>query len=192
MKILLTVVGLSLGHALFAEQIVVFSKGEFAVLDSGKKAPAPKDPIKAAFLATVESDLAHPSAFVSPFELSAPPDWGKTISGASGKIKFHENFHGGYFVRVYLEGLTPNHRYILTLNGNPKLAGNNRLVDAVPGLPAERYFDFFVSTTNAHGRYDATFAIALLPGPYDVRFYVKDTTDFKIVLYHDYFKFAVE
>jgi len=25
-----------------------------------------------------------------------------------------------------------------------------------------------------------------------VRFYVKDTADFKIVLYHDYFKFAVE
>jgi hypothetical protein len=42
------------------------------------------------------------------------------------------------------------------------------------------------------GEYMATFAIALPKGPYDVRFYVKDTDDFKIVLYHDFFRFAVE
>jgi hypothetical protein len=95
-------------------------------------------------------------------------------------------------VRVTLKGLAPEHRYILTLDGNPKLAGNDRLADAVPGLPTERYMDFFTATTDARGRYTAAFAIALRPGPYDVRFYVKDTDDFKIVLYHDYFKFSVK
>jgi len=34
--------------------------------------------------------------------------------------------------------------------------------------------------------------VALPPGPYDVRFYVKDTSDFKIVLYHDFFPFGVQ
>jgi hypothetical protein len=192
MKPFLFFAGLLLGHTLFAEQIVVFAKGDFVVLDSTKPAPAPTVPAKSAFLATVKADLTHPAAFAAPFALSAPPEWGKTVPGASGKIEFHDKFRGGFFVHVTLEGLAPDHRYILTLNGNPKLAGNDRLVDAVPGLATERYFDFLTATTDEHGSYQATFAIALLAGPYDVRFYVKDTDDFKIVLYHDYFKFTVE
>ena len=33
----------------------------------------------------------------------------------------------------------------------------------------------------------------MLPaGEYEVRFFVKDRTDYKIVLYHDFFKFTVE
>jgi hypothetical protein len=95
-------------------------------------------------------------------------------------------------VRVALEGLLPDHPYILTLNGNPKLAGNANLIDSVPGGGPERYFDFQTVTTDARGSYLATFAIALPAGPYDVRFYVKDTSDFKIVLYHDFFPFGVE
>lgn len=192
MKKFLLIAGLLWSHCLFADQLVVFSKGEVVGLDSGKIIPTPTTPAKAAFLATVKADLAHPAPFAEPFKLSAPPEWGKTVSGASGQIEFHDSFAGGFFVQVRLNGLAPDHRYILTLNGNPKLAGNERLADPVPGLPAERYFDFFTATTNARGDYEATFAVALRPGPYDVRFYVKDTGDFKIVLYHDYFKFTVQ
>lgn len=192
MKSLVLLTCLLLCPILSAHQIVVYAKGDYAVLDSGPTVPVPKEPRQVEFLAACRADLAHPAPFAPPFALIAPPDWGKTIPGAAGKIDFHDKFHGGFFVRVALEGLAPKHRYILTLNGNPKLAGNDRLVDPVPGLEAERYFDFLTVTTDAEGRYAATFGIALLPGPYDVRFYVKDTADFKIVLYHDYFKFVVE
>jgi hypothetical protein len=34
--------------------------------------------------------------------------------------------------------------------------------------------------------------VAFPPGPYDVRFDVKDTSDFKIVLYHGFFPFGVQ
>ena len=47
-------------------------------------------------------------------------------------------------------------------------------------------------TTGANGQYDATIGIRLPAGPYEVRFYVKDTADFKIILYRDFFKFQVD
>lgn len=180
------------GPSLFAEQTVVFAKGETMTLGKGGSPSLPKEPAKRAFFTAARSDFEHPVAYASPLLLIAPPEWGKTIPGAKGQIEFHPEFIAGFLVRVTLDGLAPVHRYILTLNGNPNLAGNDRLSDAVPGLPAERYMDFFTATTDAHGRYAATFAIALSPGPYDVRFYVKDTDDFKIALYHDYFKFSVK
>ena len=193
MKKLLLLPGLLLASAgLFAQQIAVFAKGEFSVLDSGTVTPAPKDQAKAAFLAAYQADLARPAAFAAPLALSAPPEWGRTVAGAAGTIQFHGAFPGGFVVRVALEGLVPGHKYILCLNGNPALAGNDLLVDAVPNNGKERYFDFLTAATNAAGRYQATFGLALPASPYDVRFYVKDTDDFKIVLYHDYFKFAVK
>ncbi len=190
--LLLALVLASIYSSLFAEKIVVFAKGEAMTLDNGPSPSLPKAPAKRTFLAAAKSDFDHPAAFGSPLPLIAPPEWGKTVPNAKGQIEFHPEFATGFIVRLTLEGLIPGHRYILTLNGNPKLAGNDRLTDAVPGLPAERYMDFFTATTDAHGSYEATFAIALRPGPYDVRFYVKDTDDFKIVLYHDYFKFSAK
>jgi len=178
--------------SLGAQSFIIYSKGDYSPVDPTTPATKPVDHFRAAFLAAVQAELAHPIAFETGMTLIAPPDWGRTVPGAAGKIAFHESYRGGFFVHVVLDGLAKDRRYILTLNGNPKLAGNDRLVDAVPGLPAERYFDFLTITTDDHGHFEATFGIALLPGPYDVRFYVKDTVDFKIVLYHDYFRFTVE
>ncbi len=192
MKTLLLLVGLLFSTSLWAQQIVVFAKGDTLTLDAKGTAPTPKEPAKAAFLASYQTDLTHPSAFAPIIPLIAPPEWGKAIPGAAGSLKFHDKFQGGLFVHVVLTDLVPHHLYILTLNGKPELAGNERLVDLVPGMDKERFFDFHKITTDAHGRYEATYGIALLPGPYHVRFYVKDTDDFKIVLYHDYFKFGVE
>jgi hypothetical protein len=193
MKTLLFLAGLLAASSLAAREIVVFAKGESRQLDSPEpSAAAPADPGKAAFLSAFQSDLAHPAAFAAPEPLSAPPAWGKTVAGAAGSIQYHGSFAGGFVVRVALHGLAPGHRYILTLNGNPDLPGNGRLVDPVPGNPKERYFDFLTATTDPTGRYDATFGIVLAAGPYGVRFYVKDTDDFKIILYHDYFNFSVQ
>ncbi len=192
MNKLLFLAGLLLGGTLGAGQIVVFGKEDVLTLDSGAAVAAPKDPAKARFLAACQAELAHPTASPTRFTLSAPPEWGKRVSGGGGVIEFRDAFPGGFFVRLTLTGLAPKHRYILTLNGNPALAGNDRLADPVPGNAKERYLDFLTVTTDGDGRYEATFGIALAAGPYHVRFYVKDTDDFKIVLFHDYFKFAVE
>ena len=181
---------LQLGSVVPAQHVIVFGKGDSVVLQPST--PSPETPAKAAFYREFKADLEHPAVFEAPLELTAFPQWGRLVPGASGGIQFHGSFRGGLAVRVALEGLLPDHPYILTLNGNPKLAGNANLVDSVPGNEQEKYFDFQTVTTDSRGSYLATFGIALPAGPYDVRFYVKDTADFKIVLYHDFFRFGVE
>jgi hypothetical protein len=87
--------------------------------------------------------------------------------------------------------LIPDHGYLSTLNGNPKLAGNNLLPDTVPNFNIEKYYDFLSIKTDSQGKYHAMIAVYLKQGDYHVRFYIKDIDHFKIVLYHDYFKFNV-
>lgn len=189
MRLLLILICFLTGTALFAGDIVVFAKGDSLALGTG---PDPADPAKATFLAAFKADLAHPAAFEGPFQLVELPDFGRKVPDATGEIQYHASFPGGFVVRARLEGLLPNHRYILTLNGNPERQGNDKLTEHVPQNTREKYYDFLTITTGADGRYEARFGIRLPPGPYDLRFYVKDTTDFKIVLYHDFFKFTVE
>jgi len=193
MKHLLCLLGfLVIGTALHGAAIIVYAKGESAMVDAIAAPAKPADPAKAAFLAAFQADLMHPAAWADPIKLTDFPIYGRDVPGADGMIEFHDSFAGGFVVKIALMGLLPSHNYILTLNGNPERAGNDRLVDPVPGNKAEKYFDFQTVMTDAMGQYMATFAIALPKGPYDVRFYVKDTDDFKIVLYHDFFEFAVE
>lgn len=193
MKKLLLAGLLLLGPGLSAQSIVVYAKGDFTLLDqTGAPPPKPADPVRAAFLTAFLDDLAQPPAFLAPTKLAAPPEWGRVVRGADGVIQFHDSFPGGFVVKVALHGLVPNHRYILTLNGNPERAGNNRLIDVVPHNEKERYYDFLTATADAQGSYQATFGIFLPVGPYDVRFYVKDTADFKIILFRDFFKFMVK
>lgn len=93
---------------------------------------------------------------------------------------------------MQLHDLRPNHAYILTLNGNPEKAGNTLLPTPVPGNEREKCHDFLDFETDAAGRYDGELGVFLRPGAYDARIYVKDTADFKIVLYRDFFKFTVD
>jgi hypothetical protein len=188
MKLFLLIACLSFSTALFARDIVVFSKGDSFVLGSGTETA---DPAKAPFLTAFKADLAQPAAFDGPFQLTDLPQYGRKVPGASGEIQYHGSFPGGFVVRVKLGGLLPGHRYILTLNGNPQRAGNDQLMEKVSPTTTEKYYDFLTVTTDANGQYEATFAVRLPAGPYDVRFYVKDTTDFKIILYHDFFKFTI-
>ncbi len=195
MKKLLSAAGLLLAAAsLSAQSFIVYAKGDYSPVDATMPAAKPTDPTRAAFLAGVQAELAHPAAYETHMTLiPAPaPKWGKVIEGAKGTIDFHDTFKGGFVVRVKLSGLIAGHNYRLCLNGNPKLAGNDLLVDPVKGNPAERYMDFFTAIADASGNYDATFGIALTASPYEPRFYVKDVADHTIFLYHDYFKFAVE
>jgi len=195
MKKLLLLAGLLLASArLSADSFIIYTKGDYSLVTATVPSYPPTDPARAAFLAGIQAELAKPTPYETQMTLIAPPapQWGKVVEGAKGAFQFHDTFKGGFVVHLTLDGLTPGHTYRLCLNGNPKLEGNDRLADPVKGMPEERYMDFFTATAGAAGRYDATFGVALPAGPYNVRLYIKDTTDHTIFLYHDYFRFTVE
>jgi hypothetical protein len=192
MKNLLIVSFLLLGRSLFADSILVYSGKEYAEVHRAGGDVAPLDPGRNAFFADYVADLGRQGPFEKAMDLVNPPTWGKTVSPVThGTIQFHPSFARGFVCHLALENLLPDHAYILTLNGNPAKAGNNLLSTPVPGNEQERYYDFLTITTDAHGRYGANLGIYLKPGEYDVRCYVKDTADFKIVLYRDFFEFIV-
>lgn len=138
------------------------------------------------------SAIARHLACDASVDLVNPPAWGKTVSSAThGRVDYHRSFADGFVFKLHLQGLLPGHLYILTLNGNAKLAGNSLLPTPVPGLADEHYYDFLFVRTDESGAYDGDLAVHLLRGDYRARFYVKDASDFKIVLYHDYFPFQV-
>jgi hypothetical protein len=181
------------GGSLPAQQIVVFGERDFCVLDSNAASPAPTEPDRVAFLASFRADLARKAPYDQAMDLVNPPAWGKTVSaGTLGRMQFHTSFPRGFACHLTLENLLPDHDYILTLNGNPAKAGNSLLLTPVPGNEQERYYDFLRVKTDSRGLYEASLGVYLRPGAYDVRCYVKDTADFKIVLYRDFFRFRVE
>jgi hypothetical protein len=183
---------LLLGGGLRAQQIAVFGEKDFYVLDAGSAPSGPREPDRAAFVKAYKADLARHAPYEEAMDLVSPPAWGKTVGPSTrGRIQFRTSFPGGFVCRLSLENLLADHDYILTLNGNPSKAGNGLLLSAIPPDGKERYYDFLIVRTDAHGGYSADLGIFLKPSAYDVRCYVKDTSDFKIVLYRDFFKFQV-
>jgi hypothetical protein len=192
LKHLLILPFLAVASQLAASPIVVFGEKDFYVLTSTGNPTVPQEPDRLAFYEAIKADGDQPQLETT-LELVSPPEWGKTVSASTrGKIQFHPSFPGGFACHISLEHLLPGHDYILTLNGNPAKAGNGLLLSSVPGNPQERYFDFLVVHTDVTGHYDSGLGIFLKRGSYDVRCYVKDTSDFKIVLYRDFFKFDVK
>jgi hypothetical protein len=176
-----------------AGEIAVFGEKDFYKIESGAMVAAPKEADRAAFLESYRADVGGHAPFESALDLVSPPEWGRTVSAATrGKLQFHPSFPGGFACRISLENLLADHSYVLTLNGNPAKPGNSLLQSAVPGNAEERYYDFLIIRTDLRGHYDANLGVFLKPGSYDVRCYVKDTGDFKIVLYRDFFKFDVK
>ena len=173
--------------------IIVFARGDSnsIVLKSRTTETEVKDPAKAAFLSAFEADLAHPLEFQAD-DLSILPDGGREVPGATGNIQWHSSFQGGLVMGVTLQGFVPGHEYVLTLNGSPQRAGNNHLIEQMSHNNGEKFYDFSKITTDMFGNYHATFGVKLPASQYDVCFYVKDTTDWKIVLQHDFFQFKVE
>lgn len=148
---------------------------------------------QASFLAAYRRDRAATTPFELELPLVNPPDWGRTVSAnAGGSVQYHRIFSHGFVCRIALHDLLPNHAYVLTLNGNPFRDGNALLPTPVPGNEAEKYYDFLDIKTDGSGRYDGELGIFLEPGRYDVRIYAKDASDFKIVLYRDFFPFVVQ
>jgi hypothetical protein len=171
---------------------VVLAKGESVVMGDGAAEAAVTNMAQASFLATFKADLAAPLAFAAPLPLTTQSGNGGKVPGATGEIRYHESFPGGLVIGVTLTGLVPRHEYVLTLNGAVQHDGNSNLPDQLSRNNPQKFFDFSPAMTDTNGNYQATFGIRLPPGPYDVYFFVKDTSDWKIVLSHSFFQFMVE
>jgi hypothetical protein len=180
------------GAVASGQVLAVFGRSEYCALEPGPESFQPTEPTQIAFLREYRADRAREAPYEQALDLVNPPAWGKTVSPRThGELRYHAAFPGGFACRLSLEGLAPDHAYILTLNGNPARDGNNLLSTPVPSNERERYYDFLVVKTDSRGGFDARLGVFLQPGAYDVRCYVKDTSDFKIVLYRDFFRFTV-
>ncbi|MCR6656801.1 MAG: hypothetical protein NVV63_13540 [Opitutus sp.] len=144
--------------AALAEPLAIFARD-----DARKSIDAPpSDACAATFFATFFQDRSAAVPFEGSLALVNPPSWGKTISRTTGGgLTYHRSFAGGFVAKLTLHGLASHHTYILTLNGNPELAGNELLLTPVPGLEEERYYDFLDIRTDADGRYEGELGVYL-------------------------------
>jgi hypothetical protein len=186
---LLLIASLTLTLRLAAADIVVLARDDFRVLGAATQ----DTPAAAAdFLAAARAAFEGHAPFDAVFPLINPPAWGRVVSPeTTGSLQIRRSFAHGFVFHLDMEHLQPGHAYVLCINGRPQHPGNELLPESVPGHEAEKYYDFYTVTTDAGGSYHAGFALLLRPGPYNVHFYVKDTSDHKIILYGlEYFDFA--
>lgn len=192
LKPLLAALVLIAGSPLYSQQVIVFGAGDTCVVDPQGPLPPLGNLDKASFARDCQSDQARHEPFESTMDLSNPPAPDRTVGEtARGRIYFHPSFRRGFVCRVILESLSPKRDYVLCLAGDPEHAGNGLLLSAGPGPGTGRLYDFAVVTTDAEGGFEGSFGVFLKAGGYDVRFCVRDTADPEVVLYHDFFKFAV-
>ena len=128
---------------------------------------------------------------VNPISLfPAPKSWGKPISGSSGKLVFNVDQPEQLNGKIQVEGLKANHFYTVTLNGKVEDKSNNLLPQT---YGVERYVDITEFMTDSMGNVDsAFFKVFLSSGAYNVKFFIKDRDDWKIVLYNNYFVFYIK
>ena len=121
-------------------------------------------------------------------KLHIPIGFGKQITGSSGEVIYCEESKGRFKGEISLKGLAPSHFYILTINGKPGQDGNDLLPQRYNN---EGYFDFQEIETDSNGNYKGRFNRKLKIGDYDVKFFVKDKSDFQIVLHNDFLFFTI-
>jgi hypothetical protein len=194
MKYLFIIITLFSSYPMYSQQVIVFGKEEKCFFDPHEDPCHPEGKIEIDFFNKFRDvSFSDTSQTISAKLITPPLDWGKKVSDSTfGEILYRSAFLHGFITELKLINLLPDHNYLLTLNGNPKLAGNSLLPDTVPKYNVEKYYDFLSIVTDKEGNYKARIGIFLKRGDYNVRFYVKDTDGFKIVLYHDYFNFRVE
>ena len=115
------------------------------------------------------------------------PDWGCPIAGSSGIISFNQS-DKTFIGTIEVKGLTPNHRYILCINGKVNHQSNNLLKQAgCEEYKGEYKCDFFDFETDAKGYCKKEFEKSLLPkGNYDVKIFIKDKANsYCATLYRD-------
>jgi Fe-S cluster biosynthesis and repair protein YggX len=121
--------------------------------------------------------------------LSAPSQWGKPVPGALGKVTYNDNSKENFSAKIELQGLIPNHAYLLTLNGKKTHSSNSLLPEKTE--QGEGFFNIMTAITDSTGGANQPCDGNLPPGNYDVKFFVKDQDDWKIVLHNDNLNFTV-
>ena len=121
--------------------------------------------------------------------LPPPSSWGKNIAGSSGELSYKDKSKGNLIGKIEIRGLSPDHEYMLTINGILGKSGNDHLPEI---YGTERYHDFMKVKTDNKGDISADISLPLAPDKYEVKFFVKDITDWKIVLYNNLLSFIVK
>lgn len=139
----------------------------------------------------VDEKLTEAGVVERQFDLQRPDEsWGKPIAKSSGYVIFYDHFKGRLAGRATLVGLVPTHTYVLTINGRPGRTGNEKLRKQ---YGVEGYHDFLEVKTDAQGVVNnVPFQIDLAEGEYDLKFFVKDKDDWKVVLHDDFLFLTVE
>jgi hypothetical protein len=189
---LLTVLLVVVATCVHAQDRVVFSMGDAVAVSESASRPR-LVPAEAEFSRSVARSIMNREAFDVAYPLINPPQWGRVVSReSSGRLEIRRVYRGGLLLRMAMTHMEPAHRYALCINGRPLHLGNDLLPQPVPGNPDEKYYDFATVDTDGRGSCTTTIGLWLRPGAYNVHFYVKDTTDHKIVLYGlEYFDFTV-
>ena len=119
----------------------------------------------------------------------AKGEWGKPVSGSSGKVVYCDDAPPPFTGRLDFSALELQRNYRITLNGIPGRPGNDRLEKT---LGNERYSDFDQYHADVKGSGGGEFKWYLRAGRYEVKFFLKDTDGWKIVLYNDFFAFTIQ
>ena len=128
MRTLILSLLLIFNYSLYSQKIVVFSKTENCNFTGELKSCNPENPEKREFLRNFAGMANTYPANLAKARLTTPPlEWGKKVSDSTyGEISYSLTFKFGFYVDLKLQNLLPDHIYSLCLNGNPKLAGNER------------------------------------------------------------------
>ena len=119
-------------------------------------------------------------------ELFIPKDFGKQVEGSSGKVIYCVESSKYFIGEIIIEGLEPSRDYMLTINGKPGQPGNECLSQRPSNVC---YLDFRQIKTDSVGNCHRPFRRKLEPSDYDVKFFIKDMEDWRIVLYNNFLFF---
>ncbi|MBF0344185.1 MAG: hypothetical protein HQL06_08135 [Nitrospirae bacterium] len=127
---------------------------------------------------------------VSLDNFASNPQYGKAVSSASGTIEYCRTMSGKFSVKLDVKGLTPNAKYRMSINGYPNKPGNQNLCEKNGN---ERFCDFGQFTTNSSGNYSGSdSSTSLKQGEYDIKFLIKDESDWKCVLQNTMVQFTIQ
>jgi hypothetical protein len=193
MKNTLALVGLLISFDLLSQNFtLVLGPNDLCNISSITATCNPTEPRKLELVNNVRRKIANNITYQDSIYLRIPLitwSWGKQVNNdCSGILLYYKSFSNGFFGNIIVTKLLPNHEYLLTLNGKPNHPGNDLLPDTTA---KEGYYDFLRIKTDVNGHSNTKFALFLKTGVYDVKFFIKDLDDYKIVFYHDFLLFTV-
>ena len=135
------------------------------------------------------SKQAKPDCEKDTLLLSKPKhSWGKPVKNSFGELTFCTESSKYFKGNIVLKKLKPNHNYILTFNSKRGGSGGKNLPERYGN---EYKWDFLQLSTDSEGNCKKKIKRRLNIDNYDIKFFVKDTDDWQIVLYTDFLNFEI-